>query len=182
MRVLDRRRSAMRGVLWLLSGLIGCALGVAEADTVTPAPALDRLIQQFNAGTPEQDGVEIDAWTETGPEGLEIVVVVAPRGETKLVADPGITVTPIARAGVEWRKSLPHRKIDPAIDYFTPPAILRLPFATSDREPVELLVEYAWCVVDFQCFFGEETLTVATRLPSESSEPAFGIDRARPLR
>jgi hypothetical protein len=161
MRVLDRRRSAMRGVLWLLSGVIGCALGVAEADTVTPAPALDRLIQQFNAGAPEQDGVEIDAWTETGPEGRAIVVVVAPRGATRLVADPGITVTPTARPGLAWGTALPYRKVEPQVDYFTPPATLRLPFTSSDREPVELLVEYAWCVVDFQCFFGEETLEVA---------------------
>jgi hypothetical protein len=175
----------MRGVLWLLTGLIGCAISVAEAadrvNSETAAPALDQLIERFNAGAPEQDGVQIEAWTETGPEGSEIVVVLAPRGETKLVADPGITVTPTARAGVEWGTPLPHRKIDPAIDYFTPPATLRVPFTSSDREPVELLVEYAWCVVDFQCFFGEETLTVATRLPSESAERHIGLDRARPL-
>ena len=154
----------MRGVAWLMSGLIGCAPGVAEADTIeaaTAAPALDRLIEQFNAGAPEQDGVEIDAWTETGPEGSEIVVVVAPRGATKLVADPGITVTPTARPGLAWGTALPYRKVEPEVEYFTPPATLRLPFTSSDREPVELLVEYAWCVVDFQCFLGEETLKVA---------------------
>jgi hypothetical protein len=70
-------------------------------------------------------------------------------------------VTPSARPGVEWRTALPYRKVEPGIDYFTPPATLRLPFTSSGQEPVELLVEYAWCVVDFQCFFGEETLTVA---------------------
>ncbi|HEX5796244.1 MAG TPA: hypothetical protein VFY19_10405 [Geminicoccaceae bacterium] len=154
----------MRGVAWLMGGLIGCAPGGAEADTIeaaTAAPALDRLIEQFNAGAPEQDGVEIDAWTETGPEGSEIVVVVAPRGATKLVADPGITVTPTARPGLAWGTALPYRKVEPEVEYFTPPATLRLPFTSRDREPVELLVEYAWCVVDFQCFFGEETLKVA---------------------
>ncbi|MCC2663468.1 MAG: hypothetical protein K0S35_1390 [Geminicoccaceae bacterium] len=154
----------MRAMLWLLSGVTGCAIGVAHVETIkaaTAAPALDRLIQQFNAGAPEQDGVEIDAWTETGPEGRAIVVVVAPRGATKLVADPGITVTPTARPGLAWSTALPYRKVEPEVDYFTPPATLRLPFTSSDREPVELLVEYAWCVVDFQCFFGEETLKVA---------------------
>jgi hypothetical protein len=39
---------------------------------------------------------------------------------------------------------------------------VRLPFSATDHEPVELLIEYAYCVVDYQCFFGEETLTVAT--------------------
>jgi hypothetical protein len=77
------------------------------------------------------------------------------------VADPGITVTPTARPGLAWGTALPYRKVEPQVDYFTPPATLRLPFTSSDREPIELLVEYAWCVVDFQCFFGEETLTVA---------------------
>jgi hypothetical protein len=155
----------MRGVLWLLIGSLGFGIGTAGADTTGPgsaAPALEQLIERFNAGVPEQEGVQIEAWTETGPEGSALVIVIAPRGGTKLVADPGITVTPIARAGVEWLTPLPHRKVDPAIDYFTPPATLRLPFTSSDGQPLELLVEYAWCVVDFQCFFGERTLTVAT--------------------
>jgi hypothetical protein len=155
----------MRGVPWLLIGLLGGSISAAGADATGPgsaAPPLEQLIERFNAGTPERDGVEIDAWTESGPEGSELVIVIAPRGETKLVADPGITVTPTARAGVEWRTPLPHRKVDPALDYFTPPATLRLPFTSRDRQPLELLVEYAWCVVDFQCFFGEQTLTVAT--------------------
>jgi hypothetical protein len=155
----------MRGVLWLLIGLLGCSVGAAGADTTGPAsaaPALEQLIERFNAGAPEQDGVAIDAWTETGAEGSELVIVIVPRGATKLVADPGITVTPTARAGVAWRTAPPFRKVDPTIDYFTPPATLRLPFTSSDHQPLELLVEYAWCVVDFQCFFGERTLTVAT--------------------
>ena len=77
------------------------------------------------------------------------------------MADPGITVTPSARPGLTWRTPLPYRKVEPGIDYLEPPATLRLPFTSSDQEPVELLVEYAYCVVDFQCFFGEETLRVA---------------------
>jgi len=154
----------MRGLLWSAICVLVMVPALAQS-AETAGPALKQLIERFNAGAPELDGVEIDAWTESGPEGSELVIVIAPRGETKLVADPGIIVTPTARAGVEWRTPLPHRKIDPAIDYFTPPATLRLPFTSSDHQPLEFLVEYAWCVVDFQCFFGEQTLTVATRLP-----------------
>ena len=61
----------MRRVLWLLTGLIGCALGVAGAETIRPepaAPALDQLIREFNAGAPEQDGVDIDGRFVTGHE------------------------------------------------------------------------------------------------------------------
>jgi hypothetical protein len=129
-------------------------------------PPLEMLLQQFDARAPEQRGdVRLDAWVETGDAGKELVIVVMPEGETKLVADPGITVTPAARLGVEWQLPLPHRMVDTERDYFDPPAMLRLPFTSADDRPLELLVEYAYCFVDFQCFFGEEELTVATTAP-----------------
>jgi hypothetical protein len=155
-------KCGMRSLLGSLLCVTVLAAGAARGQSAElPAPPLDQLIQQFNAGAPRQDGVQIEAWPETGPEGPEIVVVVTPRGPTKLVADPGITVTPSARPGLTWRTPLPYRKVEPGIDYLEPPATLRLPFTSSDQEPVELLIEYAYCVVDFQCFFGEETLRVA---------------------
>ena len=40
---------------------------------------------------------------------------------------------------------------------------VRLPFRADAPQPLEILVEYAYCVVDYQCFFGEELLTVAAR-------------------
>jgi hypothetical protein len=122
------------------------------------------LIEQFHAGARQTHGsVRVDAWTEAGQDSDALVVVVEPRGEFKLVADPGITVTPTARPGVEWLVPLPYRQVDPAVQYFTPPASLRLPFRATDDQPLEVLVEYAYCVVDYQCFFGEQTLTVAPR-------------------
>lgn len=130
------------------------------------APSLEILLQQFNARADEPPGsVRLDAWVETGDAGREVVVVVTPEGDTKLVADPGITVTPAARLGVDWQVSLPHRMVDTERDYFDPPAMIRLPFTSTDDQPLQLLVEYAYCFVDFQCFFGEEELTVATALP-----------------
>jgi hypothetical protein len=155
-------RWRMRGGLWI--GLIGLASGSAVAAPIVAAAEapLDQLIEQFNAGAPDHDGVEIEGWVEHGPDGPAVVIAVAPRGAVKLVADPGITVTPTERTGVAWQGPLPRRKVEPGIDYFTPPATVRLRFAGSDGLPVELRVEYAYCVVDFQCFLGEEKLTVAT--------------------
>jgi hypothetical protein len=130
------------------------------------APSLDALLQQFEARAPERPGaVRLDAWVERGDAGGEVVVLVVPEGDAKLVADPGITVTPAARLGVEWQLPLPHRLVDSGRDYFDPPAVLRLPFASADDQPLQLLVEYAYCFVDFQCFLGEAELTVATALP-----------------
>jgi hypothetical protein len=137
----------------------------AQQQTSEPA-SLDMLLQQFDARAPEPPGgVRLDAWVETGDAGREVVVMVTPEGETKLVADPGITVTPAARLGVDWQLPLPHRLVDTERDYFDPPAMLRLPFTSADDQPLQLLVEYAYCFVDFQCFFGEEELTVATTAP-----------------
>ena len=154
--------------------VVTAALGVAlsaigagaagAADQVEPRPDLDRLIEQFNAGAQRTHGsVRVDAWTETGHGSDALVVVLEPQGEFKLVADPGITVTPMERPGVEWLVPLPYRHADSELQYFTPPASLRLPFRASDDQPLEILVEYAYCVVDYQCFFGEQNLTVAQK-------------------
>ncbi|MGH6896365.1 MAG: hypothetical protein ACREJ5_07440 [Geminicoccaceae bacterium] len=143
------------------------ALGAGNADAgheAAPHPDLGQLIERFDAGAPEHDGsVQLDAWIEAGPERTEVVVVLEPQGEFKLVADPGITITPTEQPGVEWLVPLPYRHVDPGISYFTPPATVRLPFRADGEPPLEILVEYAYCVVDYQCFFGEELLTVAAR-------------------
>ncbi len=142
---------------------------VQASPALTPLPgaqSLDGLLQQFDEGAPTAAGsVSLDAWVEEGPNGgREVVIVLAPAGKAKLIADPGITVTPIQRAGVEWQLPLPHRHVDSQIDYFAHPPAVRLPFIASDGLPLELHVEYAWCFVDYQCFFGEETLRVANRI------------------
>jgi hypothetical protein len=134
------------------------------ANELAPRPDLDRLIEQFNAGARQTNGsVRLDAWIETGRGSDALVVVVEARGEFKLVADPGITVTPTELPGVSWLVPLPYRHVDPEVQYFAPPATLRLPFRARDEQPLEVLVEYAYCVVEYQCFFGEEVLTVAAR-------------------
>ena len=141
----------------------GMTTAAPQAPSARDGPALDALLQQFDARTPEPSGsVRLDAWVEAGDAGKEVVVMVVPEGDTKLVADPGITVTPSARPGIEWLVPLPYRYVDAELQYFAPPASLRLPFRASDDQSLEILVEYAYCVVDYQCFFGEQTLTVAT--------------------
>jgi hypothetical protein len=150
-------------------GLCGCAVLIAAmaggpAGAVDSGVDLDRLIERFNADAAQAAGsVELDAWIEAGPEHSEVVVVLEPQGEFKLVADPGITVTPTAQPGVEWLVPLPYRHTDAETQYFKPPAAVRLPFRADGEQPLEILVEYAYCVVDYQCFFGEEVLTVAAR-------------------
>jgi hypothetical protein len=150
------------GLVAALGGIVAAAAD--GADEAEPRPDLDRLIEQFNAGAPQTEGsVELEAWIETGPERDEVVVVLEPQGDFKLVADPGITVTPTEQPGVEWLVPLPYRHVDPEIQYFVAPAAVRVPFRANGEPPLEILVEYAYCVVDYQCFFGEKTLTVTAR-------------------
>jgi hypothetical protein len=150
----------------MLAALPAPAEQVSRQPQASRAPSLDALLQQFDARAVEPQGsVRLDAWVESGDAGKEVVVMLAPEGETRLVADPGITVTPAARLGVDWLLPLPHRMVDVERDYFDPPAMIRLPFTSTDDQPLQLLVEYAYCFVDFQCFFGEAELTVATAVP-----------------
>jgi hypothetical protein len=149
--------------------LIGAAIaaigsGAHAEPGAAASPDLGELIERFDPTAPRHEGsVQLDAWIETAPEPDELVVVLEPQAPFKLVADPGITITPTARPGVEWLVPLPYRHLDPEISYFTPPATLRLPFRADGGQPLEILVEYAYCVVDYQCFFGEEVLSVAAR-------------------
>ena len=161
------RLSPLPTVAALIAVSIGAGVPALANPTAGEAPTLDRLLQQFRGNAPQTEGeVRLEAWVENSANGPQVVVVrIEPEGETKLIADPGITVTPRERAGVRWLVPLPYRHVDPTIDYFSGPAALRLPFAADDRQPVELHVEYAWCVLDYQCFFGEQTLSVATHLP-----------------
>jgi hypothetical protein len=150
------------GIAYLLAiGVLPAGAAPARPDAV-PGTELERLIEQFDGNAPPAGGsVRLDAWIEPGTERDEVVVVVEPRGKFKLVADPGITVTPSAQPDVAWLVSLPHRYVDSAIEYFAAPATLRLPFRAVGKAPLEILVEYAYCLVEFQCFLGEEVLRVA---------------------
>jgi hypothetical protein len=152
------------------------ALALAALSQASPAaaaggaggaagPSLEALIEKFRRDAPPVEAeVRIDAWVEPGvgagaPDLM--VITILPKGRTKLNADPGITVTPLDQTGVDWQVPLPYRHQDRTISYFEPPAMVRMPFTASGDQPVDMLVEYAYCLVDYQCFFGEERLRVA---------------------
>jgi len=146
------------------------SLGFATAaGAQTAKPSLDDLIQQFHNEAPQRDAeVSIDAWIERGAGDDQpnmLFITIQPDGDTRLNADPGITVTPADQPGLDWQLTLPHRHQDGTIAYFEPPATVTMPFTGIIGQPVEVLVEYAYCFVDYQCFFGEETLRVDMKVP-----------------
>ncbi len=141
-------------------------IGIA---TAAGGQSLEELIQKFHNDAPQREAeVRIDAWIEPGADGDQpntLVITLQPDGETHLNADPGITVTPADQPGLDWELALPHRHQDLSVTYFDPPATITMPFTGIVGQPVEVLVEYAYCFVDFQCFFGEETLRVDMAAP-----------------
>ena len=156
-------------------GFLAVFAAISLAGTAVQAqsakPSLEELIQQFQSEEPVREAeVTLDAWIERGESDGQpstLVITLQPDGDTRLNADPGITVTP-ADQGLDWQLVLPHRHQDFSISYFEPPATITMPFTGTIGQPVEVLVEYAYCFVDFQCFFGEETLRVDMKAPDST--------------
>jgi hypothetical protein len=145
---------ARRGWLGLAAVLALVAVGAA-------ATPLDELLQRYDPAAAPVPELTIAASVEAAPAGQAVVITLSPAGSTRLIADPGVTVTVTATPGVTWQVALPYRAVDTAREYFAPPLTLRLPFQAAAPATLELELDYAYCVVDAQCFFGEERLTVA---------------------
>jgi hypothetical protein len=87
------------------------------------------------------------------------VISLVPVGDVRLVADPGITVEPVASGNVAWRTPGPVRLAQDGVHYFATPPILRVPFAAKEGK-VGAKVDYAYCIVDQKCLFGEASVSV----------------------
>jgi hypothetical protein len=101
-----------------------------------------------------QGKVEVTGWLEASPAGAELVVTLTPSGAAKLVADPGITVTPLPGTSAAAPGG-PVELVDPDLGYMTEPPVLRVPLPRHDGGPVDARVDYAYCLVTSQCLFGE---------------------------
>lgn len=133
------------------------------ASPLTAAEPLGDLLSGLQPAKAPTGSVEVLSWVERNGPAPELVVTLVPKGEVKLVADPGIVITPLPRDGVTWRTAEPVSRIEPGGDYFAEPPTLRVPFAGEDGKPVEATVEYAYCLVDYQCLFGEARVSVPTQ-------------------
>lgn len=141
---------------------------LAVVSMAIPAKAgepLSTLLGQIAPAKAPAGSVDVLSWVERDGSRPELVVTLVPRGEVKLVADPGVTVTPVARSGVTWAAPTAMSTPEPGHNYFPEPPTLRLPFEAEDGKPVEAAVEYAYCLVDYQCLFGEAKVSVPTQPP-----------------
>jgi len=139
-------------------------LGAAPASAASPD--LKALLDGLAPAAAAPEGkVTVAGWLETSPAGTELVVTLTPSGAARLVADPGITVTPLAGAAAS-PPGEPVELVDPDLGYMTEPPVLRVPLPGHAGGPVEAQVDYAYCLVDTQCLFGEALVRV--------EEPAGG--------
>jgi hypothetical protein len=159
---MPRRRPLRAAAFSALMGVTTLpAAGVAAA-----AEPLGALLGKLAPPAAPQGSVDVVGWVERSDGGeAELVVTFVPKGAVKLVADPGVTVTPVQRDGIAWRVTAPVSRVDAGEDYFGEPPTLRVPFAGEDGKPVEAAVEYAYCLVDYQCLFGEARVSAPTEAP-----------------
>ena len=141
--------------------LLAATLAVVSA-VPAAAQGLDDLLRPLGpVKAVPQGAVAVRGWIERAAEGSALVIVLEPSGAARLVADPGITVEPVAVEGVRWTAALPLTVVDTTRDYFATAPVLKLPF-TGTAPAVEARVDYAWCLADYQCLFGEAVVRVAT--------------------
>ena len=101
------------------------------------------------------------AWATVLTSPIEMVITLLPGGETKLNADPGHHhhAQDTRQSSVDWQA---HRTPPPpGYDHHLFRATGHGAHAVQDKcraSRSRVLVEYAYCLVDYQCFFGEETV------------------------
>lgn len=133
---------------------VGLSVGAAQGEE------LGDILGKLGPGAPPKGSVDVTAWVEHSGDQSELVVNLAPAGEAKLVAEPGITVHPEDRKGLDWKVAEPVTVVDPKGGYFDGAQTVRVPFKADDGAPIPATVEYAYCLVDYQCLFGETKLNV----------------------
>jgi len=146
--------------------LLTLAIALAASGSARAGEPLAALLQEIAPAQVPEGSVDVLSWVERSGSTPELVVTLMPKGQVKLVADPGVTITPVARDGVKWTTAAPVIATDTTRDYFPDPPTIRVPFAAEDGKPVEAGVEYAYCLVDYQCLFGEAKVSAPTQAPS----------------
>ena len=149
----------------ILRAVVLAAGGMLVAGGAMATEPLSSMLAKLAPAKPPEGSVDVVSWVERDGASPELVVTLVPKGQVKLVADPGVTVTPVARDGVAWSGSGPVSRVEADQGYFAEPPTVRVPFAHEDGRPVEAKVEYAYCLVDYQCLFGEAKISVPTRPP-----------------
>ncbi len=154
------------------------ALGMLLAVSMAPAlPAratedVGSLLSDLGIAAPAKKEGRVRVIARIGREagtGRSLLTIdFLPEGDAKLVADPGITVVAVDGDGVRWPAGTEARAVLPGTSYFETPPEVRLPVEAPPGATVEADVDYAWCLVGWQCLFGNERVRVVVpELPGD---------------
>lgn len=134
------------------------------ADLHAESSKLGALFNQVNPAPVREPGVSIIGWIEREGANSLVRVSLTPQNGARLVADPGVTIRPIdERLGV-WRETTEVAHQLAGVSYFNSPPTIDVGYVLEDGEPIHADVNYAYCLVDDICLFGEERIEILTQL------------------
>ena len=140
--------------------------------TAMPAAAvndLDSLLEGLDQGVDKRGRIVVRQEVHIDGDRGRLLVTLLPEGDAKLVADPGSALEVRSGEGVEWTEGTRAEALAPGRAYFEGPVTLELPFRRKGAAGrIDARVEYLWCFVATQCFFGEKAIRV--ELPPVSGE------------
>ncbi len=144
---------------WLLTVL--ALVSLIDPWKIAASQELQSLLDRIASNKVDtSNSIQVDARI-SDVAGYALVVSIEPEATVRLVSDPGIRVTPLLSEGVIWNTAGSVEVRDTDHDYFDVAPTIRLPFTENAARTVRARVEYAYCIIDQQCLFGEQFVEVA---------------------
>ncbi len=144
--------------------LLSAALPVLPAAAARAVSDVEGLLGDLLAPREPEGRVVVSARIEPAGDHLALVVDVRPLGDAKLVADPGSVLQAEEVDGITWL-AREVKAVEPGRSYFDGAVTLTLPFRASGPGEVRARLDYAWCLVGFQCLFGRERVRLPLPAP-----------------
>lgn len=141
---------------WAAVGLLALAAVTGPAG----AQGLDALLRTLAPAPSPEGSVRVDGRVERDGAGAQLVVTLTPLGAARLVADPGIQLTPRPGPAGPWAATGPVGRVEPEAGYFPGPVELRVPVVPGAVGTARADLAYAWCLVDRICLLGEAEVAV----------------------
>ena len=136
------------------------ALLLIAAPPAAAVSDLDSLLGGLTADGGRKGGIVVRQEVTNDGEYGRLRITLLPEGDARLVADPGSSLE-VRGEGVEWIDGTRAEAIRPDRDYFDGPVTLELPFRRrGEGGRIEGRIEYLWCFVGTQCFFGEKAIRI----------------------
>lgn len=148
--------------LYVLATILA-AITSYTSPSLAQSSKLGDLFNQVAPAPAPEIGVDIVTWIERNQGQSYARLSIMPQNGARLVADPGITVTPIIETLGAWVNESEISHVIEGQSYFESPPILDLGLVIEDGRPLSANVHFAYCLVDDICLFGEETVSIATK-------------------